>query len=146
MRLALVLIAVAFLQSGCAEAMFSRESARSHTAYGDIDFVRFRTMRASGPLDKGDVLATLGPPTEAIRQDTGDVFVYRRIALETNVLNLNPAVVSLVPTVPIPIYFRSTTTGRDDTLMLFFDQDGGLLGSSLRRGIDAPGTPGGENH
>ncbi len=145
MRRAIALVIVSLLLSGCAEAMFSRVSMRSHAAYSDGDLALFRTMRSAGSVHKGDVLATLGHPTQVIGQDTGDVFVYRRRFRQENVINLDPSVVSgLGPTVPIPIFFRNTTTGRNDTLMLFFDTDGRLLGDSLLRGIEAPAGGEGE--
>ena len=71
------------------------------------------------------MLATLGPPIQVIGQDTGEVFVYRRLARDTSTINLNPSMVTLFcPAPPIPIYFDSRTSGRDDTLMVFFDSQG----------------------
>ena len=137
MRSAIALGIVSLLATGCAEALFSRVSIQSHAAYTDADFAEFLAIREIGSTRKGQVLATLGPPIQVLAQDTGDVFVYRRHARDTNVVNLNPSMVSgFGPTVPIPIYFRSSTTGREDTLMLFFDAEGRLRGQSLLRGIE----------
>jgi hypothetical protein len=59
------------------------------------------------------------------------------------VINLNPNTVTFGPPVPIPLFFRSSTSGRDDTLMLFFGPDGRLRGDSLR--LDLEAFPVGEN-
>jgi len=135
------LLLCSLMLTGCAEALFSRVTMRSHAAYSDADFSEFLAIRQIGSTRKGDVLATLGPPVQVLAQDRGDVFVYRRSARDRSVVNLNPAMVSgLGPTVPIPIYFRSVTTGYEDALMLFFDHEGRLLGDSLVRGIDPPAS------
>jgi hypothetical protein len=140
MRVAL-LVTISLLLGGCAEALYSRVAVQSHDAYSDADYAAFLAIRQLGATRKGEVLATLGPPIQVLGQDAGDVFVYQRRARNTSVVNINPAVVSgFGPTVPIPIYVRSATTGRDDTLMLFFDPEGRLQGESLLRGIEDPGA------
>lgn len=127
-----------FLLSGCAEAIFSRVTRRDSAAYSDADFTRYAKLRKMGTTGKGEVLSTLGPPVQVLAQDHGDVFVYRATSRVTDVINLNPSTVSgFGPTVPVPLYFSSDTTGREDTLMLFFDTEGRLVGESLARGIDA---------
>ena len=136
-RLLIAALCMGSLFTGCAKAIVSHVSRTSHQAYNDADLARFKSVRSLGTTRKGEVLAPLGPPIEVIGQDTGDIFVYRRRALQTNVINLNPGMVSgFGPTLPIPLYYRSTTTGREDTLMLFFDAEGLLQGESLLRGID----------
>jgi hypothetical protein len=111
-------------------------SYRSHQAYTDEGLAGYRALRARGSVGKADVLSTLGPPLEVIGQESGEAFVYRRRALDTNVVNLNPSMVSgLGPTVPVPLYFGSFTRGRDDVLMLFFDAEGRLRGDGLRLGV-----------
>lgn len=141
MRRLLLGLLVPLLLTGCAEALFSRTSMKSHVAYTDSDFDAYLAIREVGATRKGQVLATLGPPIQVLPQDRGDIFVYRRRARETNVINLNPAMVSgFGPTVPVPVYFRSATTGQEDTLMVFFDAEGRLRGESLIRNIDDSGV------
>lgn len=131
-------VTCAVLLTGCAEAIFSRVTRRDGAAYSDADFVRYTKQRQMGVTRKGEVLSALGPPIQVLAQDQGDVFVYRATSRVTDVINLNPSTVSgFGPSVPVPIYFRSDTTGREDTLMLFFDAQGRLVGESLARGIDA---------
>lgn len=140
-RLLLVVLVSGSL-TGCAEALFSRVTMRTHAAYSDRDFARFGETCKEGSSRKSDIMAVLGPPNQVLAQDRGDVFVYRRSASDTNVVNLNPSMVSgFGPTVPVPIYFRSNRSGREDSLMLFFDEQGVFVGESLVQGID-PDTEG----
>ena len=133
-RIALLLIAA--LLAGCAEAIFSLESHRTHDAYTEASLDEFVKLRAAGPVSKAEVLATLGPPIHVIGQDTGEVFVYRRLARDTSTINLNPSMVSLFgPMPPIPIYFDNRTSGRDDTLMVFFDSQGQVQGEGFNLGV-----------
>jgi hypothetical protein len=135
LRIALLLIAA--LSAGCAQAIFSLESHRTHEAYTEASLDEFGKLRAAGPVSKAEVLATLGPPIHVIGQDTGEVFVYRRLARDTSTINLNPSMVSLFgPAPPIPIYFDSRTSGRDDTLMVFFDSQGRVQGEGFNLGIE----------
>jgi hypothetical protein len=132
----LALLLIATLAGGCARAIFSIVSFRTHEAYTDASLTRFRELLQSGEtVGKSDVMATLGPPIEVIGQDEGEVFVYRRLARDTNVINLNPAMISFVPAPPVPIYYGSDSSGRDDTLMLFFDREGWLRNTGERLGI-----------
>lgn len=136
--LRLALASLALLGIGCAEAIYSRSSFRSHDAYTDADYARYQDALGSQPLSKADVLATLGPPLQVVYQESGDVFVYRRRALDVSVVNLNPGMISgFGPTLPIPIYFNSETSGRNDTLMVFFDENGLMQGDSERWDIEA---------
>ena len=140
-RIALLL--VASLLAGCAEAIFSLESHRTHEAYTETSLDEFMKLRATGPVSKAEVLATLGPPIQVIGQDAGEVFVYRRLARDTSTINLNPSMVSLFgPTPPIPIYFDSRTSGRDDTLMVFFDSEGRVQGEGFNLGVGDTGQSG----
>ena len=140
-RIALLLIAA--LLAGCAEAIFSIDSHRTHDAYTETSLGEFVKLRSAGPVSKAEVLATLGPPIQVIGQDTGEVFVYRRLARDTRTINLNPAMVNLFgPTVPIPIYYDSQTSGRDDTLMVFFDSQGRVQGEGFNLGIQETGQSG----
>ena len=133
-RIALLLIAA--LSVGCAEAIFSLDSHRTHDAYTETSLDEFAKLRAAGPVSKAEVLATLGPPIQVIGQDTGEVFVYRRLARDTSTININPSMVSLFgPAPPIPIYFDSRTSGRDDTLMVFFDSQGWVQREGVNLGI-----------
>jgi len=133
-RIALLLIAA--LSVGCAEAIFSLDSHRTHDAYTETSLDEFAKLRAAGPVSKAEVLATLGPPIQVIGQDTGEVFVYRRLARDTSTININPSMISLFgPAPPIPIYFDSRTSGRDDTLMVFFDAQGWVQREGVNLGI-----------
>jgi hypothetical protein len=126
----------ATLSTGCAEAIFSIDSYRTHDAYTEASLGEFLEMRAAGPVTKADVLATLGPPIHVIGQDAGEIFVYRRLARDTRTIDINPAMVTLFFSLPsMPIYFDSDTSGRDDTLMVFFDSQGRLRGESVNLGI-----------
>jgi hypothetical protein len=133
-RIALLLLAT--LSAGCAEALFSIDSYRTHNAYTEASLAEFAAARAEGPITKAEVLATLGPPIYVIGQDTGEIFVYRRLARDNRTINLNPAMVTVfISLPPIPIYFDSDTSGRDDTLMVFFDSEGRMQGESVNLGI-----------
>lgn len=133
-RIALLLGAT--LSTGCAEAIFSIDSYRTHDAYTEASLGEFVEMRTAGPVTKAEVLATLGPPIHVIGQDAGDIFVYRRQARDTRTIDVNPAMVTLFFSGPsVPIYFDSDTSGRDDTLMVFFDSQGQLRGESINLGI-----------
>jgi hypothetical protein len=134
LRLALLLAAA--LLAGCAEALFSIDSYRSHDAYTEASLRAFRERKAGGQVTKADLLATLGPPIRVIGEDTGEVFVYRRLARDNRTINLNPGMVRVgIPAPPLPIYFDSETSGRDDTLMVFFDSEGRMRGESVNLGI-----------
>ena len=140
-RIALLLIAA--LSAGCAEAIFSIDSYRTHDAYTEASLGEFLEMGVAGPVTKADVLATLGPPIHVIGQDTGEIFVYRRLARDNRTINLNPAMVTIfISLPPIPIYFDSDTSGRDDTLMVFFDSEGRMQGESVNLGIGDTGQSG----
>jgi hypothetical protein len=140
-RIGILLIAA--LLAGCAEAIFSLESHRTHDAYTEASLDQFVKLRDMGPVSKAEVLATLGPPIHVIGQDTGEVFVYRRLARDTTTINLNPSMVRLsVPAPPIPIYFDSRTSGRDDTLMVFFDSEGWVQGEGFNLGVGDTGQSG----
>jgi len=140
-RIALLLIAA--LSAGCAEAIFSLDSHRTHDAYTEASLEEFIKLRDAGPVNTAEVLATLGPPIQVIGRDTGEVFVYRRLARDTRTINLNPSMVNLFgPAPPIPIYFDSRTSGRDDTLMIFFDSQGQVMGEGFNLGIEDTGQSG----
>jgi hypothetical protein len=133
-RIALVLVAA--LSVGCAEALFSIDSYRTHDAYTEAFLNDFVKMSVEGPVSKADVLATLGPPSHVIGQDAGEIFVYQRLARDTRIINLDPSTISVFISLPsIPIYFDSQTSGRHDTLMVFFDSQGRMQGESVNLGI-----------
>lgn len=122
---------------GCSEAMLSRIAYRSHDAFTDASYEQYERRRDDGPLVKADVLATLGPPIHVIGQEEGDVFVYRRLASDTTILHLNPSFISYFgPMPPIPLYFGSSTIGRNDILMVFFDSEGRLRADGALFEID----------
>ena len=43
---------------------------------------------------------------------------------------------------PVPVYFDSQTSGRDDTLMVFFDTEGLMQGASVNLGVGDTGQSG----
>jgi hypothetical protein len=140
-RIALLLIAV--LSSGCASAIFSIDSFRTHDAYTEASLEAFAELGGDRPVTKADVLATLGPPIHVIGQDAGEIFVYRRLARDTRIINLNPGMVSVPISLPsVPLYFDSETSGRDDTLMVFFDPEGRMQGGSVNLGVGDTGQSG----
>ena len=127
------------LSLGCAEAIISRTSYRSHDAYSEEAYAAFAAKKQGGLIvvSKADVLATLGPPIQVIPQDQGEIFVYRRVSRSANTLNINPSMVSgLGPTVPIPLYYARSSKGRNDTLMIFFDEKGMYRAESVRFDIE----------
>lgn len=133
-RLALLLGAA--LSTGCAGAIYSIDSYRTHDAYTEASLGEFVKLRAEGPVTKADVLATLGPPIDVISQDAGEIFVYRRQARDTRSIDINPGKVAVFFSGPsVPLYFDSDTSGRDDTLMVFFDSQGRLRGDCVNLGI-----------
>ena len=136
MGLRLLLVWLAVLAVGCGGALYSRVSSRSHDAYGPGSLESFRGVQLGRVVSKADVLATLGPPIHVIGQADGEIFVYRRVARNTSVINLNPGAVSGLGAAPgIPLYLRSKTSGRDDTLMIFFDEEGRMRGESARHDV-----------
>jgi hypothetical protein len=140
-RIALLLVAA--LTVGCAEAIFSIDSYRTHEAYTEASLNDLVEMRTEGPVTKADVLATLGPPIHVIGQDAGEIFIYQRLARDTRTINLNPSMITVFgPAPPIPIYFDSETSGRDDTLMVFFDSQGRMRGEGVNLGIGDTGQSG----
>lgn len=129
---------VTLLSLGCGEALIARARYRSHESFTDESLARFERTGSGVELSKADVLASLGPPTHTIGQPDGEIFVYRREALDRWVVDLNPSFVPIpFPTPPIPFYFGSVTRGRDDTLMVFFDREGRMRGRSVKLAIDA---------
>ncbi len=137
-RIALLLSAA--LSVGCAEAIFSIDSYRTHDAYTEASLGEFQETRTEGPVTKADVLATLGPPIHVISQEVGEIFVYRRLARDTRTIDLNPAMITVFFSLPsMPLYFDSDTTGRDDTLMVFFDSQGRTRGEAVNLGIGDSG-------
>jgi hypothetical protein len=130
------LLLVSTLSIGCAEAIFSIDSSRTHDAYTEASLNEFVRMSVEGPVSKADVLATLGPPIHVIGQEAGEIFVYQRLARDTRTINLDPSTISVFISLPsIPIYFDSDTSGRHDTLMVFFDSQGRMQGEGVNLGI-----------
>jgi hypothetical protein len=141
MRIAFLLVAcVGPILLACSEAVLSLTRIRTHDAYSDASYAAYERARDGGAVTKAEVLAMLGPPIQVIGQEDGDIFVYRRDARDSRVLHLNPSMVSLgVAAPPIPIYYNSRTSGRDDTLMIFFDAEGRSRGQGLRLDVE-PGS------
>jgi hypothetical protein len=126
-------VSVAWL-AACGPALIAVTSYRGHLAIDRSGLESLERLLASDGSRKADVLAALGPPVSILGQDDGEIFVYRRVARDTNSVNLNPAYV--IPTAPsVPLYVDTDVSGRDDLLMVFFDEQGHLRAASLRRSI-----------
>jgi hypothetical protein len=140
MGIRILLASLVVVSLACSEALIARSSYRSHEAFTDESLQRFDRARAAGELSKADVLASLGPPIHLIGQPDGEIFVYRRAALDRWTVDLNPSFVPTpFPTPPIPLYFGSFTRGRDDTLMVFFDAEGRMRATGSKLTVDDPG-------
>ncbi len=119
---ALALLGAGGLGGGCSGALLSE----FHYAAGQLPEQR----ESNAPwTDKGSVLADLGVPDEILSQARGDVFVYRLIQLEVDVLNLNPG---LLTGIYAPIYMDVQGHQRDRTLFVFFDAAGRVTGAAGR--------------
>jgi hypothetical protein len=130
-------IAVAFAAAclaGCGPALIAITSYRGHLAIDRSGLETLERLLASDASRKADVLAALGPPVSILGQDDGEIFVYRRVARDTNSINLNPSYV-FPPAPSVPLYVDTDVSGRDDLLMVFFDEQGRLRAASLRRSI-----------
>lgn len=128
-----VALSVAWL-SGCGPALITVTSYRGHLAIDRAGLESLERLLGRDGSGKADVMAALGPPVSILGQDDGEIFVYRRVARDTNSINLNPAYV--VPSAPsIPLYVDTDVSNRDDLLMVFFDERGTLRAASLRNSI-----------
>jgi hypothetical protein len=67
-----------------------------------------------------------------IPQSRGDVFVYRAQAYDTQTINLNPELVTGIPSPSI--YTNDDSSRRDDLLMIFFDEHGKSYGAAISHG------------
>lgn len=131
-RATLVLLGLAL--SACGPTIFSIQSYRGHRALDNEGLQELLELAQAGTAVKADVLTRLGPPVTMIGQPDGEIFVYRRVAVDTNTFDLNPGYV--VPSIPaVSLYANRDVSGRDDVLMVFFDVEGRLRGASVREGI-----------
>ena len=136
MRVGSALLLAALLV-GCADAIYTRTRHRSHEAYTEQSYAAFRQLQATGDaVTKAQVLGSLGPPLEVIRQAEGEVFVYRRVGRNVDVLDLNPGQVSGLTPVDVPIFYQAWIEDRDDTLMIFFDAEGKMVGEGQRLAVE----------
>lgn len=129
--------AVAVVALGCGPALFSVTSHRGHRALGTNATVVIERLADLAEVHKPDILNNLGPPVTILGQNDGEIFVYRHVARDTSTINLNPGYVMLGPSVPL--WVDHDVSGRDDLLMLFFDERGALRGASLRRRVGETG-------
>lgn len=122
------------LLGGCGPTLISITSYRGHHGFDDLKLAELARMVTKSVSMKAEVLSSLGPPVNIIGQDDGEIFVYRRVARDTNTIDLNPSYV--VPGAPpVSFYINTDVSGRDDLLMVFFDDAGQLRGASLRRSV-----------
>ena len=130
----LVGLLAAVLLGGCGPSLISIISYRGHRGFDEPALTELARMVAKPVSMKAEVLNSLGPPVSIIGQDDGEIFVYRRVARDTNTIDLNPSYVfPLLP--PVSLYINTDVSGRDDLLMIFFDEAGRLRGASLRRSV-----------
>jgi len=125
------LLAFLLLGTGCSATVVEITAARTDVGYPmqDPDVVaRFTKERRT----KGEVLAQFGPPVTVIPQSRGDVFVYRSQAYDTQTINLNPELVTGIPSPSI--YTNADSSRRDDLLMIFFDEHGKSYGAAISHG------------
>ncbi len=128
-----VLLGAAAL-AGCGPTLIAVTSYRGHRAIEPDGLEAPARLLADGGADKAQVLAKLGPPVSILGQDDGEVFVYRRVARDTNTIDLNPS--HLFPAAPpVPVYTDTDISGRDDLLMVFFDREGRVRAASIRHSI-----------
>ena len=129
-----VLLLASLVAIGCAPSLFSSTSFRSDHAPPPLSMAELEAMSGAGPLRKATVLEVLGPPLYVIGQGDGEIFVYRRVARDSETLTLNPAY--LTPVAPsIPVFSRKEVSGRDDVLMVFFDEQGEVRSMSAHRAV-----------
>ena len=127
-------ILLALILTGCSPAIFTITSYRGHTALDEASLRGLADLADRGVLSKAQILETLGPPVTVIGQDDGEIFMYRRIARDTSTLFVNPGYV--VPPAPsIPLWSDADVSGRDDLLMVFFDERGDVRGASFRKRV-----------
>ena len=133
-RGAVVLSLCIALLAACAPTLVAVRSYRGHGALDDEALAALSELAESGGLTKAAVLSRLGPPLSTLGQGGGDIFVYRHVARDTSEINLNPSyVVPAVP--PVSLYVNSEVSGRDDLLMIFFGEDGEVIGASMRQSV-----------
>ena len=120
--------------AGCGPALFSITSYRGDLALDRERLEALELLLAAARAGKAEVLDVLGPPAGILGQPDGEVFLYRRVARDANTVSLNPSYV-FPPAPSVPIYVDADVSGRDDLLMVFFDQEGRLRSASLRQSI-----------
>jgi hypothetical protein len=135
-RTACVLVGLwaAVLLGGCGPSLISITSYRGHRGFDELTLAELARLVEKSVSMKAEVLSSLGPPVNIIGQDDGEIFVYRRVARDTNTIDLNPSYV-FPGAPPVTLYLNSDVSGRDDLLMIFFDEAGRLRGASLRRSV-----------
>jgi len=124
-----VLVVASYAVAGCAPALFARTSFRGDQAPPFLSMADLRELNGGEALRKATILELLGPPVHVIGQRDGEIFVYRRVALDSETLTLNPGY--LTPVAPsVPVFSRMQISGRDDLLMVFFDTQGAVRSMS----------------
>jgi hypothetical protein len=121
--------------AACAPTVVSVQSYRAHRPLDESVLTTLSELADTGDLTKARVLTELGPPVGVIGQGGGEIFVYRHVARDTSIINLDPGY--LVPGAPsIPLYVDRDVSGRDDVLMVFFDAQGRVVGSGIRHYVN----------
>ena len=123
--------------AGCSTYLLDISSSRTERSLGSSSEGALGEIESGTP--KGEILARLGPPVQVIEQPDGEVFVYRRRARDTSILNINPS--GFVAGAPaFSVLYDAEVSNRDDVLMVSFDRDGAVRGVSRREDVDRTDT------
>jgi hypothetical protein len=120
------------LGTGCSTTVVEVTIARTDVGYTMQSPEVIDRLTQGEPRSKSEVLAQFGPPVTLIPQARGDVFVYRCQALDTQTINLNPALITRIPSPSL--YTNADSSRRDDLLMIFFDEHGQSYGAAYSNG------------
>jgi hypothetical protein len=106
-----MLVCLLFCLPGCTQTQTERGIPPTWRNAGAATFVR-------GESTEAEVLARLGPPSQVISHDAGQIFYYLHETASTRGLIL-------------VLYNKSRTVTKYDRAIFFFDTDGLLLDFSL---------------
>ncbi|MCB9899354.1 MAG: hypothetical protein H6825_15215 [Planctomycetes bacterium] len=118
-------LAAALSVGGCSSAVWSDSKIDA----GQAAAIPRAELARSLP-DKPAVLACLGPPGEVLTPGRGDVFVYRLLQVDEEIVQLNAA---LFAGPALPIMADIDRRSRSEVLFVFFDADGKVTQTAHRR-------------
>lgn len=112
-------------------------AACAPTIYTDIEYAvgqRRVPRHGQGPVQEGDmkgrVLDVLGPPGEVLPSPRGDIFAYRLRYIDLQLIQINSG---WIAPVGMPLWARADGLREDDTLMVFFDEEGRVRQLAMAR-------------